>query len=195
MRLLASALYAWSRSGRLVSRASSACLARTLPTASLSNGKISRGTRTKESSFLAGGRLFPGDHHPAIFSVVDDLGHSELSIWSTDGIVRVKVIGDEAESLPVSSCWGSVQEASSFFEGGSLGYSVTEDDDRLDGLLLQTVGWHVRPPRVREVYSSFFCDPQLFPEGSIEFDHAFVMRDLAHEWHRAEDLYVLPKAA
>ena len=29
-----------------------------------------------------------------------------------------------------------------------------------------------------------------FPTGSVEFDCALVMRNLGHEWHSAEDLYV-----
>jgi len=36
--------------------------------------------------------------------------------------------------LPSTSIFSSLAEASSFFESGSLGYSVTNDPDRLDGL-------------------------------------------------------------
>ena len=31
---------------------------------------------------------------------------------------------------------------------------------------------------------------QRFPKSSIEFDHALIMKNVAHEWHSAEDLYV-----
>jgi hypothetical protein len=140
---------------------------------------------------LAGGRVFPGEHHAARFSVADSKGHIDLSMESVDGKVSVKVVGDEADSLPQSSCFGSLQEASSFFEGGSLGYSVTRDGDRFDGLLLRTLDWHVQALAVTSVYSSFFADSQWFPKGSIEFDHALVMRDLLHEWHQADELYSL----
>jgi hypothetical protein len=88
-----------------------------------------------------------------------------------------------------------VAEASAFFEGGSLGYSVTRDTDRLDGLLLHTLDWRIRALSVTEVHSSFFADRKRFPKGSIEFDHALVMRDILHEWHKAEDLYAIPRAA
>src|ERR1035441_3297498 len=93
--------------------------------------------RRDTGSFLnrvAGGRIFPGEHHPARFSVLDISGHIELSMRSLDGTVSVRVVGDNTDMLPASSCFSSVAEASSFFEGGSLGYSVTRDARRLDGL-------------------------------------------------------------
>jgi len=144
---------------------------------------------------VAGGRVFPGEHHRARFSVVDTNGHIDFVMESHDGSVAVKVVGDDADALPASSCFGSLVEASAFFEGGSLGYSVTRDKDRLDGLLLRTLDWRIRALSVTEVHSSFFADRQRFPEGSIEFDHALVMRDILHEWHKAEDLYAVSRAA
>ena len=44
--------------------------------------------------------------------------------------------------------------------------------------------------RVDEVRSSYFSDPARFPRESVEFDCALVMRNVGHEWHSAEDLYV-----
>jgi hypothetical protein len=143
---------------------------------------------------LAGGRLFPGEHQPAQFCVVDTNGHVEISMESLDGSVSVNVVGDEADSLPQASCFGSVEEASSFFEGGSLGYSPRRDGDRFDGLLLRMPIWRVRALAVTRVHSSFFADFQMFPRDSIKFDHALIMRDLQHEWHQAEDVYALSPA-
>ena len=148
--------------------------------------------RRDTGSFLnrvAGGRVFPGEHHPARFSVSDHGGHIEFAMHSEDGSVAVRVVGEDADSLPASSCFDSLSEASAFFEGGSLGYSVTHDGERLDGLLLRTLDWRVRALSVVEAYSSFFADQQRFPAGSIQFDHALIMRDIRHEWHKAEDLY------
>jgi len=144
---------------------------------------------------VAGGRIFPGEHHSARFSVLDIGGHIELSMRSLDGTVSVKVVGDNTDTLPVSSCFSSVAEASGFFEGGSLGYSVTRDAGRLDGLLLRTLDWRIRALSVTDVHSSFFADRKRFPKGSIEFDHVLVMRDILHEWHKAEDLYAKPATA
>lgn len=144
---------------------------------------------------VAGGRVFPGEHHPAQFSIVDVGGHIELKMRSLDGSVSVLVRGDETGSFPAGSCFSSLTEASAFFEGGSLGYSVTRGGNRMDGLLLRTLEWRVRTLAVSQVESSFFSDPQRFPKGSIEFDHALIMRDLRHEWHQAEDMYAEPQIA
>lgn len=154
--------------------------------------------RRDTGSFLnrvAGGRVFPGQHHPARFSIVDIGGHIEFSMRSLDAAVSLNVVGDETDSLPASSCFGSLTEASAFFEGGSLGYSVTSDSNRLDGLLLRTLDWRLRALAISKVESSFFADRQRFPKDSIEFDHALIMRDLQHEWHQAEDMYARPQLA
>ena len=125
------------------------------------------------------------------FFVADMDGHVELSMESLDGSVSVKVIGDEVDTLPASCCFSSLAEASAFFEGGSLGYSVTRDSTRLDGLLLRTLDWRVRALSLSYVHSSFFSDRLRFGPDSIQFDHALIMRDLVHEWHQADDMYSL----
>lgn len=154
--------------------------------------------RRDTGSFLnriAGGRAFPGEHHPANFSITDTGEHIDFSMRSRDGSVSVKVVGDETDLFPSASCFDSLLEASAFFEGGSLGYSATRDGERLDGLLLRTLDWRVRALAVTEVYSSFFADRSRFPEGSIAFDHALIMRDILHEWHKAEDLVAVSRSA
>lgn len=130
---------------------------------------------------LAGGRVFPGEHHAARFQVAERERHIDFAMDSADGKVRVKVVGDETESLPTSSGFASLAEASAFFEGGSLGYSVTRDGNRMDGLLLRTKEWQVHALAVTSVQSSYFSNPERFPEGSIEFDHGLIMRNLPHE--------------
>jgi hypothetical protein len=82
-----------------------------------------------------------------------------------------------------------LEAASRFFEPGALGYSVTGEPGRLDGLELRTEGWRVEPLQVDEVFSSYFSNAGHFPPGSIEFDCALMMRNLRHEWHNAQDLY------
>jgi hypothetical protein len=39
------------------------------------------------------------------------------------------------------------------------------------------------PFDVSELNSSFFESQVTFPQGSAEFDHALLMRDIPHEWH------------
>jgi hypothetical protein len=137
---------------------------------------------------MAGGRLFPGEHNPAKFNVVDIAGNVDYSMNSLDGQVKVELTGKDAEALPAQSCFSCMAEASTFFEGGSLGYSVTSSGERLDGLTLHTLTWKVRALQVSRVHPSFFEDATRFPPGSVVFDHALIMRDIPHEWHQADDL-------
>ena len=48
--------------------------------------------------------------------------------------------------------------------------------------------WRVSALDVSEVSSSYFEDTVRFPPGTIEFDHALLMRDIKHEWHSAPAL-------
>lgn len=134
---------------------------------------------------FAGGRFFPGAQHLASFQVQDENGQIELTMRSSDGETAVEVVAEAASSLPTTSRFHSLAEASAFFEAGSLGYSPCADPRRLDALVLKTSDWSVEPLDVRHVFSSFFADEKLFPEGSVEFDSALLMRNIEHEWQGA----------
>lgn len=151
---------------------------------------ISRRDTDSRLNHLLGGRIFPGEHHQASFSVVESGSEINFSMKSADAAVAVEIEGSIAEEMPSTSIFSSLAEASSFFEGGSLGYSVTAEPDRLDGLTLETKEWRVEPLQVKRVYSSYFSDEEKFPKSSIEFDHALIMRNIEHEWHSVDDLYV-----
>ncbi|MDI1242571.1 MAG: DUF2071 domain-containing protein [bacterium] len=139
---------------------------------------------------LAGGRVFPGEHNLAKFAVADDGNNIDFAMTSEDGKVSVNLKAISTDKLTPGSIFDSVSAASQYFEGGSLGYSVTRDPAKLDGIILDTKQWHVEPLNVQEVRSTFYDDPASFPEGSIEFDHALIMRDIAHEWHSHDPLTV-----
>jgi hypothetical protein len=138
---------------------------------------------------FAGGRIFPGEHHLADFDVTDNGSEISMSVRSRDGQMSVKLLGTEADAWPESSCFDSLAESSNYFEGGSVGYSVTRDCCRLDGIRLQIDGWQVRPLAIEHVESSFFADQSVFPPGTITFDHALIMRDLRHQWHGEPDMF------
>ena len=151
---------------------------------------ISRRDTNSQLNHLLGGRVFPGEHHQASFNVIESDSEITLAMASVDAAVKVEIEGKIADDLPSSSIFSSIAEASSFFEGGALGYSVTSEPGRLDGLRLDTKEWHVEPLQIKRVFSSYFSDEEKFPKGSIAFDHALIMRDVAHEWQSADDLYV-----
>jgi uncharacterized protein YqjF (DUF2071 family) len=146
-------------------------------------------------SHYTGGRLFPGEHHLAKFQVSDDGDRIEIHMRSVDGGAQVDVIGRSAPALSPASVFRNVSEASAFFEPGSLGYSATADSRRLDGIVLRTRSWSVTPLAIEEVFSSYFSDEALFPPGSVAFDCALLMRNVAHAWHAAKDMHMRPAAA
>lgn len=137
---------------------------------------------------LAGGRLFPGVQHPAGFDVHEEGGFYSVALRSKDGHVRLEVAGRLASELPKGSVFHSLEEASVFFERGSIGYSATSTPGSFDGLELRSLSWRVEPLTVERVYSSFFSDEEIFPKGSVRFDCALLMRGIEHEWHAREPL-------
>jgi hypothetical protein len=130
-----------------------------------------------------GGRLFPGMQSHAVFQVQEHDDHFRVQLTSDDHLTNLLVEGDATKELPSTSVFGSLAEASDFFERGSLGYSVTTKPGRYDGLELRSFNWQVRPLVVKNVKSSYFEDRELFPTGSVDFDCALLMQGIEHEWH------------
>jgi hypothetical protein len=139
-------------------------------------------------NYWAGGLVFPGEHHRATFRIDDGGGRVDLRMQSTDAAVHVAVSGSRCDMLPEGSIFDSVADASDFFAAGSLGYSPTRNPCRFDGLILEVADWHVEPFAVSHVASSYFDDSATFPPDSVTFDHALVMRNLAHCWRSADEL-------
>jgi len=132
---------------------------------------------------LVGGRVFPGRHHRAEFTVSESDDQFNVALRSGDGCTRVAVAGRVARSLPPGSIFGDLDRASAFFERGAVGYSATSQAGRYDGLELRVAEWRVEPLAVEHVASSFFEDASRFPDGAAVFDCALVMRAIPHEWH------------
>ena len=137
---------------------------------------------------LAGGRVFPGLQNHAVFTVKETADHFAVALQSDDRDTSMSVTGHRTDKLPASSMFQSLEEASAFYQAGSLGYSATLDAARFQGIELRCRNWSIEPLAVEEVRSSFFDDESLFPRGSIEFDCALLMRDIDHEWHGQSDL-------
>jgi hypothetical protein len=131
---------------------------------------------------LAGGRLFPAVLHHARFQVAESSADFRVKLDSDDATTHLLVEAHLTSRLPTTSIFASLDEASSFFERGSVGYSPAARPGTYDGLELRSVNWHVDPLAVSSVTSSFFEDLTLFPAGSVAFDSALLMRHIAHEW-------------
>lgn len=139
----------------------------------------------------AGGTIFPGFHHHTSFSVREDNDHFSIAFHSDDDTAHALVSGKVTEQLPTSSVFSSLEDASRFFQLGSLGYSATKTKGRFDGLELRCKDWRIEALEVEKIESSFFENRAQFPLGTVEFDSAFLMRDIDHEWHSREEICCL----
>ncbi|HEY1377679.1 MAG TPA: DUF2071 domain-containing protein [Gemmataceae bacterium] len=144
---------------------------------------ILRRETTSRLSALAGGPLFPGVHRRADFRVAEGDGRYAVTVADRAGRSLIEVRGRAANDWPAGSVFDSLAEASAFFAAGSVGYSPARRAGDFEGLELRTAGWDVRPLAVEHVASAVFDDPIVFAPGSVEFDSALVMHDVAHEWH------------
>lgn len=131
---------------------------------------------------LVGGKIFPGVHHLADYVVNETDDDFQLQMQSRDDHTFVRLHARRARQLPASSVFNTIEAASDFFARGARGYSATANPGCCDGLELATTSWHIEPLEVRAVKSSFFDDRRTFPTGTIEFDCALLMRNIAHEW-------------
>ena len=149
---------------------------------------IPRRDTSSRLNTLVGGRLFPGVHHQARFQVTERDDYFRVVLDSDDGQTHLAVEARLTSALPATSIFSSLLEASTFFEGGSLGYSPAAQSGEFDGLELLSFNWRAEPLAVERVESSFFEDDQLCPPGSAEFDCALLMRQIDHEWHAQDSL-------
>ena len=137
---------------------------------------------------LAGGRIFPGQHLAADFTIDEAAGSIRLRMQAKDRRTTVEVVGKETDALQAGSCFADLADSSAFFAAGSVGYSANHRGARADGLELVPEQWTVRPLQVEAVTSSFFDDRSVFPAGGISFDHALIMRDIPHRWKALPDI-------
>ena len=141
-----------------------------------------RDTDSQMTTWL-GGRLFPGEHHHANFVVQESNQHLQVAFQSDDRRASVSVDAQTCDTWPAGSIFNSLNDASEFFQRGSIGYSASQEVGRFDGLELQCEKWETTPLHVRAVSSSFFENTAEFPEGSVQFDSALLMKNIDHHWH------------
>ncbi|MEU9708510.1 DUF2071 domain-containing protein [Streptomyces sp. NPDC047967] len=148
-----------------------------------------RDTASRLNAF-AGGRIYPGEHGRADFTVREDPDAVRVAFAARDGEVEVDATVEPAEDLRGSGLFADLAEASEFFRRGSRGLSPNAGGTHLDVLELSTDAWKVTAGRPRHVRSSFFEDLDRFPPGSAVLDSALVMRGVAADWSRGEPFRV-----
>ena len=156
---------------------------------------IRRRDTSSRMNACVGGRLFPGIHHHAAFTVREANDRFEVALRSDDGETSLSVRGSRTADWPATSVFATKDEASSFFRAGSLGYSATPNPRQFQGLELACTSWQVESLHVDEVHSSYFENRSIFPPGSIEYDCTLLMRGIDHEWHGRPDLCCSAPAA
>jgi hypothetical protein len=145
---------------------------------------IPRRDTSLQLNALVGGRIFPGKHHFAKFNVLESSGDYHISFTSSDS-TEILIDARQTENFNPQSIFGTLQNASDFFEKGDLGYSPNKN--KFDGLKLNAYSWKVKPLEVLKVQSSFFENEEIFPKGSVTFDNALLMKNIEHEWKSEVD--------
>ncbi|MFD5202634.1 DUF2071 domain-containing protein [Streptomyces sp. NPDC058375] len=149
-----------------------------------------RDTASRLNAF-AGGRIYPGEHGRADFTVREDPDAVRVAFATRDGEVAVDATVEPAGELHGSGLFTDLAEASEFFRLGSRGLSPRAGDGtHLVVLELSTDAWKVTAGRPRSVRSSFFEDSDRFPPGSAVLDSALVMRDVPADWSQGEPFRV-----
>lgn len=128
---------------------------------------------------LAGGRVFPGKHHRAAFTIDEQGSSYDVSFISGDA-TTLSIKTTENKTFNSASIFGDLQTASAFFQNGCVGYTPTGRG--FEGIKLQTYTWQVSSLDVHHVQSSYFENEALFPKGSVIFDSALLMKNIEHEW-------------
>jgi hypothetical protein len=118
-------------------------------------------------NYLAGGRLFPGEHHRAEFTVDETADRLSIAMDSDDGQASVSVIASISDRLPRSSVFESIDEASGFFEAGALGYSTSRKAGSYDALELRCKNWHVTPLEVEKSLQVSLTIERVFRRGRL----------------------------
>ncbi len=144
-----------------------------------------RDTSSKLNSW-AGSRVFPGVHYLANFTIKEENDSYQVDFVSEDD-TSLSIKAKETTQWNAESVFENIQDASDFFEKGSLGYSPIPKKNSFDGLELQTYNWKVSSLEVENVHSSFFEDKAIFPESSIKFDNALLMKNIDHKWIGRKD--------
>jgi hypothetical protein len=135
-----------------------------------------------------GGKVFPGIFHGSRFETSESDSTVSLRIMCEDGTIEVSFAGHLTDKIPTTSIFPSLEAAAGFFSLGATGYSATNTEGQFHGMELRSVNWNVAPLAIDNAFSSFFCDEQRFPQGSIKLDCALLMREIEHEWHSRPNL-------
>ena len=99
---------------------------------------IPRRDTSSRLATLVGGRLFPGEHHHALFDVCESDDRLQVSFRSTDATAHAGVEVAVDDVLRDSELFGDVSAASRFFRDAPVGHSARTNGSELDAVRLTT---------------------------------------------------------
>jgi Uncharacterized conserved protein (COG2071) len=140
---------------------------------------------------VVGGRLFPGQHHRARFDTRETSQDLRVGFASADDTASAQVHVRMVDRWTGSRLFANLDEASTFFRRGAVGYSATSDGRCLDGLELRSSAWRVEPVEILAAESTFFGDTTRFPAGSVALDCALLMRNVPVTWEPLSPMPIL----
>ena len=137
---------------------------------------------------MLGGRLFPGVHHGASFSVEETADRISMAVKSADGESDVSFSARYLPEWRPSGAFQSFDEVSGFFRQGDCGFSCSLNGEHVEGMQLKTLQWSLNPLAVDLKTADFYLASSRFPANSIEFDCGLIMRGVPHEWHEIREV-------
>ena len=147
------------------------------------------------SSFLStfiGNRMLANIHHQSEITIDESKGRYKIHTKNSKDGDYLNIDCEKNETLPEGSIFSDLQEVSNILEKISIGHSFREDGT-LNTLGLEIDNWEIIPLRVHNVQSCYFDDFSIFPKGSIELDHAVLMKNVKHRWRMGDDIPPLKK--
>ncbi|WP_157874079.1 DUF2071 domain-containing protein [Psychromicrobium lacuslunae] len=131
---------------------------------------------------LGGGRVFPGAHHKARFTVAETA--SQFNIRMTSAEAQLEVEARASMGWP-STLFGNLAEASTLFAEGKVAWSPGHQQGVVEGVRLGTERWQIEAAEMLSLSSSFF---DTLPSSAISFDSALLMRNIPSYWSSAGTL-------
>ena len=125
---------------------------------------------------LAGGRLFPGVQKRARFHLDETESRFRVNMVAPGTHVSVDV---QLGGPWTSTLFPTIEDVSSFYQQGAVGWSPRRDDAGVEPLQLTSPKWDIEQGQIFSLRSSYF---DALPEGTATFDSVVVMRDVPAFW-------------
>lgn len=128
-----------------------------------------------------GSRIYPGVYKMAKFATKETGKEHKISVVSKQDPTKIEIEATETTDFK-SDLFSTFEEASNFFKCSSVGFSPDRNGCELEGIKLATSKWEMHPMEVQSMSSNLYDDPNIFPEGTIKFDGALLMKNIGVTW-------------